>query len=277
MAKKTSQSNPTAPQTTTPTPAFLHRVTLLLRRLRAGLEKDLGHPLTYDDLSELVGEPRSTLGNWFNGDGLPSTETILRVLELLPTSEKHQILESLPFCRAFPTLDHPHLAHDPAAVSHLQTLLARSNCTTLVHGTQDQAVTFVIAALGHSFRNLRQGRSFLRGLDRHRPDWFVPVSGVTYLDNLPRKEQLAAEAEKLLRKTAPTSGSLILVNGVWSQLPAMHEAFATLSRTNHVVLGELTRSATSTSPAMVPSPAYVVTVRQNGTNGQRIYLEVQAM
>src|SRR6185312_4571583 len=60
------------------------RATVLFRMLRAALEGAHGRQFCLEELSEITGEPRSTLSDWFGGSGQPSIEAALRMAERLP-------------------------------------------------------------------------------------------------------------------------------------------------------------------------------------------------
>ena len=156
----------------------LSRSSLLLRSLRALIEGGWGRTLTFEDLSRLTNQPKSTLCNWFNGEGEPSSETLLRLLELVPDAKRYTGLGKPPFCRTCPQIDHPSLAHDPVATSYLRAIISEIKGVTFVQGERDALVTFVATALGrHVSVDSRSPRQVV-GIDVHAPDWFVPVPGL---------------------------------------------------------------------------------------------------
>src|SRR5689334_18551585 len=83
-------------------PAGLTRANLLFRRLHLAVQEARGSSLTYEDLSRLTDEPKSTLSRWLNGEAQPSSEALLRLLELIPDHLHREIMEMPPFRRLFP-------------------------------------------------------------------------------------------------------------------------------------------------------------------------------
>jgi len=254
--------------------AGLQRGTLLLRRLRAAIEGIAGHALTYEELSALTGEPKSTLGNWINGDGQPSPETLLRLLEMLPTSLRNQILEEPAVSRSYPTLEHPRLAHDPVKVSCLKTIISQTKGITLVQGERETPVTFLLTALGHSARILAANRREVLGLDSHAPDWFVPVAGVTYFENVLQLPQLRTAFEKAWPRMRACQGGLLILNGGWAQLPGVHEKIRDCARSCHVVVSDQLRSR---SPQANNGLTHVITVAAERVHSDQIRVELQAI
>lgn len=215
------------------------RTTALFRRLRSAVEEAVGHPLTYVEISRITGEPRSTLGNWFNGDGEPSVEAVLRLAEMLPDTRRHDILDHPPVCRLFPRLNHPHLAHDPVAVSRLRTILSNPSGLMILRGFEETWLTFLAAAIAHSVgASAKQSRPVL-GLDVHLPDWFVPVPDVTYLPNELRPERIRSEIERLKQKLASAQGALVVVNAGPSTTTLIDENFLALARQAHLVITDV--------------------------------------
>jgi hypothetical protein len=252
------------------------RVTRLLNHLRSAIEVEFGRSLIYEELTELLGEPKSTLGNWFNGDGCPSPELLVRMLELLPVPVRQGIMEARRYFRSCPTLEHARLSHDPVAVSRIQSILREGRGTTLVHGDQDHVVTFVATALGHSLLRLRSKTCRIRGLDSHPADWFVPVPGVAYLQNGVRPQEVQQAAKRIIGEIRPGQAAMVLLNGLGpGVLEEVEEGVSTLARTSLVVVGEVTRTGAPPRTRSAPPPFHWVRVRLEPGRGERILAEVQ--
>lgn len=251
----------------------LTRATLLYRRLRSGLDSVARRPFTYNELAKLTGEPKSTLCNWNNGDGQPAPETLLRLLEMLPTLERNQILSELPFSRVFPVFEHPKLAYDPSAVSLLKTVLRSETGITLVQGDRDNLITFLATAMGHSYLMPRGRKGQVLGIDVHAPDWFVPLPEVTYLNNALNPGRVREVAEKIWPTLITSHRHLIVLNGTWTHVPDLRLATCTLAETHHVIVTDLTRQKLP-APSL-PHPARIVTVLQDGKESERIRVDVQ--
>jgi len=191
------------------------RTTLLLRALRAAIEGSIGHQLSFDELSYITGEAKSTLSNWFAGEGNPSMETMLRLIERVPVAQRHHVLDLPPITRCYPTLSHPRLSHDPVAVSQLRAILTQSTGTTVVHSARAELVTFAVAALGHTYYNLNPRAQAIRGLSAHRPDWFIQVPGVDHLNNIQSPEKVRTEIASKWSSLIEVKAGLFLFNGLW--------------------------------------------------------------
>ena len=251
----------------------LSRATLLYRRLRSGLDSVARRQFTYHELARLTGEPKSTLCNWNNGDGQPAPEALLRLLELLPAPERHQILSELPFSRTFPVFEHPKLAHDPSAVSLLKTVLRSERGITLIQGDRDHLNTFVATAMGHAFSLARGRKVQVLGIDIHAPDWFVPLPEVAYLNNALHPVRIREEAERIWPTLTTSHRNLVVLNGTWGHIPDLRLATCALAETRHVVVTDSIRHKSPT-PSL-PSPARIITVAQDGRELDRIRVDVQ--
>jgi hypothetical protein len=240
------------------------------------VEATAGHSLIYDELAILTNEPRSTLGRWFNGDGEPSSECLLRLLELSSESRRREIMDKPPFCRVYPRLEHPWLAHDPATLSHLRTIVSTSTGITLIRGDDESRVTFLITALGHAARDLPNLGRKVGGLDIHEPDWFVPVPEITYLNNQLHPSQIREELDRLRPKIISSKGSFLILNGTFSHLSASQsEIFQDIARHSHVAIA-LRPCAKDQPAALGFVPTHVVTVTVNKIHPERLVLDIQA-
>ena len=81
----------------------------------------LGFQPGFERLGLILGESTTVGHYWFTS--LPHDHVIgfLSLLERLPEPKRSDLLKE--FCRELPTIDHPRLAHDPLAVSKLESLL----------------------------------------------------------------------------------------------------------------------------------------------------------
>jgi hypothetical protein len=254
--------------------AGLPRGTLLYRRLRSALDNVARRQFGYEDLADLIDEPKSTLCNWNNGDGQPGAETLLKLLELLPETERSEIFRELPFCRHFPNLEHPRIAHDPIAVSYLRSALRSEKGITMVYGERDSLNTFVATAMAHSFSLSAGLRGQITGLDIHTPDWFVPVPGVLYLNNTNHLVGIRAEAEKIWCGLTLKACKIVLLNGIWAAGPEWKLKICDMAQTRHVIVTDILKSKTAPPPAL-PSPGRLVLTAPDVREPNRIRIEVQ--
>jgi hypothetical protein len=185
--------------------AGVPRSTSLLCSLRSALSQTESKELTYQRLTQITGQPRSTLFRWMHGESEPSPETLLLLMERLDASQRHQILDR--HCRIFPSLHHPWLSHDLAALGNLRAVLSKNSGLTLVCGPEMQ-VTFLMSAIGHSLQS-RPGLRKVGGVDSHVANWFVPVAGVAYPANPLDPASFRNQVLPLLKEAAPRSTLLI--------------------------------------------------------------------
>ena len=149
----------------------------LFRRLRAALTMEFGAAPTFRQLETIFRQPRTSIQSWFQFDH-PHIQFFLGLLEQLPQPKRLELLAE--FCRDLPLLSHPRLAHDPIAITKLETLLKQKSGFTLISGGTDYQRTFVLTALGQAFIRSTGWPSQVTGVDLHEPLKFVPVSGVVY-------------------------------------------------------------------------------------------------
>lgn len=254
-------------------PVVASRASRLFHRLKSSLETEFERDLTQEELAEWIGEARSTVANWLSGGADPAPEAILRLIELLPAEERSRTLNQFPYVREFPTLKHPRLSHDPVAISRISTLLSQPRGTTVVLGEDDHLVTFVVTAMANFYRTRASGNKVM-GLDAHLPEWFVPVSGITYAGNLVPKTLLTETANAVFRAIASSRPGMLLFNDILGKVPDVEGKVVTLSRETHVIIG-----VTNTAGGQTGNPAglaaHVVTVRPRQGSGDKIYLAVE--
>lgn len=243
----------------TRTGAGLPRATKLLRKLRAAAEVSFGRSLTYDELSDYTGEARSTLGRWFNGDGDPSPEILLRLLELTSEKNRHEIMDKPPFCRVHPRIDHPYLEQDSVATSILGDIVSNLTGLTLVQGDTDASATFVATAIAHSARMMGTHSQEVVGLDIHKPDWFVPIPGVQYLNALLPPAAILKQFDLLWTRFVTSRGAILLLNGVFHPVAAAPQKVFQLARQSHLVIASKV-PARGTPAHPLPGSATVITV-----------------
>jgi hypothetical protein len=119
----------------------------------------------------------------------------------------------------------------------LKSLLSRQNSLTFVLGATDEARTFVITAIGNSLVELGVKQKVC-GFDLHRPDDFVPISGVAYVpqpDDLPGTRSLIRERWHIVEDP---SSAVLVFNRVWNAMPEMHNRIVRLSLKHNVMVAD---------------------------------------
>src|SRR5579859_1985778 len=156
------------------------RAQVLIRRLWTALETNEGRRVTIQELSTYMNLSDSALSDWVTGKSeLYQIEAILRLCERLEHSQSANLF--LQHLRTYPTLRSPDLAHDPAMIDRLRTLLSRRTGLIFIVGGNSSQRTLLIGVLGNSYLKEGNGRRSLAGWDVHEPSWFVPLPGVLYL------------------------------------------------------------------------------------------------
>jgi hypothetical protein len=172
------------------------------------------------------------------------------LLEQLVPQERHQVLDGL--CRDLPLLDHPKLRHNPITVGSLKNLVVKEVGLTLITGGTAEQRTFLLTAFGHTFCRVDQRHRNPAGLDVHEPNWFVPISTLLYFRNPSRPAQTLEAIRALWPTIRFGQEPMIMLNGIWSGAPELHQDIVALAGRKHVVVAdqeillarELGRSAT---------------------------------
>jgi hypothetical protein len=235
-------------------PSFPKTGPQLFRELRMALTKALGFLPSYPYLGRIVGEEKTLTHYWFEGMEHKHLIAFLSLLERLPEQQRDELIHD--YCRELPLLQHSRLNHDPLAVSNLEKLLQLEKGLTWIVGGTDYQKTFVLTALGHSYRQFKGTDSIVAGIDLHEPRKWVPIESLTYF----RSPISPVVAKKLVQKSWPevinAGAKLVLLNGVWAIAPELHPKILAEAHSRHVVL-----TAGSVPPAVaVDAPISIVTI-----------------
>ena len=250
------------------------RITKLLLNLKATLGQAVGQSLSYEDWAQLAGRPANTIANWCSGGATHQLEVLLASMERLTQEERHRLLDHA--CRDYPTLGHPKLAHDFVACSHLTTLLRQNSGLTLIQGPEHMR-TFLLNALGNSASRLDLKQPAVAGVDTHRPDQFVPVIGLSYLNNLLRASDIEREFKRVWPALCAAKATLILLNGIWQHVPALQSEILDAARKSHVVIADALTLKPAGLTTCVPTPVHVVTVSPARERPEWIWIEIQGI
>jgi hypothetical protein len=254
------------------------RSTSCFRSLKLAVDQVVGRQLSFEELSDATGEAKSTLSNWLGGVGSPSFECVLRLLERLPDAARNQLLSSPPVSRCYPTLGHPRLAYDLAAISRFTTILHQATGTTLIHGIREDLVTFLVTALGHNYYHAQLRNDAVRGFDVHAPDWFVPLPTVSYLSNTQSCDAIRQRFLSEWPTLRKHKGGMVILNGIWPQVADLYDEIFELAGQNHVIIGTTTMLTRNHMGVKMPGPAHVVTVSADRlTTSNRILTEFQVV
>ena len=260
-----------APEPFSETIIPISRVTTLLRSLQVAVQWRAGKPPTYLDMEEWTGVAEGTLKDWLNHKGRPTAEFILNLLDRVPPQSRQEILGAT--CRSDPRLNHPRLQCDRTVISSLKTIITRPAGLTCITGESDEAKTFVMSALGHSFLFLTDRPRRVCGVDSHEPDWFVPVPGLHYCQNEDRPDRLREAVSRVWPEIEKGRHRLILLNGVWEANPGLHRAIIKLANRNPVIVA-VTKGIEAKLLKNTQFPSHVITVTEDAKAGRTIRVEI---
>lgn len=251
------------------------RVVRMLRCLQPWLQSQRARVATFAELEMWTGTPENTIRGWFASQGNPTAGFLLSLLERTPEKARLEIVHE--FCRVFPALDHPRLAGDRTIVSRLVTLLGQPRGFTYIQGGNEEARTFVITALAHSFWSLTKAPRRVMGLDAHSPDWFVPVPGVVYLNNLLRRDELVRAVEAAWPSLRDGEGPLLAFNELWSALPDLQGKISELAERCHVLVADGSSIDVRQPSRRLPARTNVITISAAVPQSGAIGIEIRAL
>lgn len=206
------------------------RANILIRRLWTALETREGRRFTNRELSEYLNISDSALSDWITGKtDLNQVEAVLKLCERLQQPKSTELFNQ--HLRVFPTLASPELAHDPAIIDSLRSLLARPKGLTVIVGGNATQRTFLLTAVGHSYLDERGTPRSLAGWDAHAASWFVPLPGLLYLAG-------ARCAPQALRVNGLPQ-CLLLSNGLWSRFSQHRVHLSRCALTQHVIVADV--------------------------------------
>ena len=253
-------------------PAYPKSANEVIRQLKKAMDRvecQAGLELAQIDFGRLIGAPKSTIHDWYHGNLAAPIKHFLCALERLNENQRTELLREL--CRDCPRLQHPRLAFDPQAVNSLSALLAQSTGLTFIVGAEDLQ-TFLITAWGNSATRLNPSLQVC-GLDLHKPDLFVPVSGVLYLGNPNDSAQVRELARSVWKQIEDSHANLVLLNRVWSAVPELRNKIVACARNRHVILADQSEAVAPMLRISNRVPTNVVTITAAPKHQIRVVIE----
>jgi hypothetical protein len=251
------------------------RIARLLLDLKLSLGRAEGQPLSYEDWERIAGRPSNTIASWCAGGAAHQLQVLLASLERLAIEERHRLIETA--CRDYPTLAHPKLAHDFVAGSRLATLLQQTSGLTFIQGGPEHMRTFVLTAMGNSAAPLDLSRASVSGVDTHRPDDFVPVIGVVYLDNPLRSGDIERRFTQLWPAIRTKRARWILLNDIWHRVPNLRPEIIAAASESHVVVADSLSLKPGDRATGMHVTTHLVTVSPARERPEWIRLDIQAI
>jgi len=131
--------------------------------------------------------------------------------------------------------------------------------------------------LGHSHGMLTLPPKRVLGLDAHAADWFVPVPGVVYLDNLLRSDDLRRALQTAWPQLRNEETPLVLFNGLWSALPDSQSKIRALAERCHVLVADELNIQLNRVGGGWPIRTTLITVDSKMPDSKSIALEIRAL
>lgn len=214
-------------------PAYPFTARHLFGALRQTLAGERQIPMTTKRIAQLLGRSASTTHFWFEVYSHPQVLSFMALLERLSPAQRQAFVQS--HCRLLPTLDHP-LIGQSGAIS-CQRLLQKNNGLTFISGASD-STTFILTAIGHTAMRFGRAPHNVVGIDLHRPNAFVPIETVHYIDSVQNASVVSTLANMAWVRIVTSMSPLVLLNGVWSLVPELRKDIINLSQKKHVMIAD---------------------------------------
>jgi hypothetical protein len=242
-----------------------------MRAIKSELEALQGRPIFYEELAHYAGQAVSSVFDKLQKSNQPQIEALFGWIERLPESTRNQLINEA--CRCYPTLESPRLRYDSVQLSHLKTLLRQTSGFTIIQGGSDGLRTFVVTALGHSWRIHNPERLVVWGIDVHEPDWFVPVEGVVSLHNLLDPTSIRECVHRHWPTLTATAGQLVILNGIWSGVQGLEEQIVELGARSHVLVADDSRFKLESLARRAQAPTHILSISEEKDNRIRVTVQ----
>jgi hypothetical protein len=252
-------------------PGFPFEAQGLLGELRNRLEMENGRAMGFEELGEIMGNPKSTAHYWFSAYRHPHLIGFMALLEQLSPEARNRFMDA--HCRVFPTTSHPMLV---GATEQLNSLLGNNTGISVITGSSERNRLLVLTALGHSFRRRSKSRVSVTGIDVHRPTHFVPVPGIRYINDKLTLNQIRKVVLSVWPKLLTTTAQLVLLNGIWSAVPKVWDDLVRIAALKHVVLAEEPDLASSIQERMKHLETRILRVSSSGQGRKSIRINCDA-
>lgn len=252
-------------------PAYPFTGDILWTDLQAAVSAEQGTKLARPFLARIIGKPRSNVYFWFHGVRHNQLLAFMCLLERLSPTTRQKFIEA--HCRPCPTLEHRRFFYPKGMRERVSELITKSAGVTLITG--GSLKSFTLTALGHSF--VLHSGSPAAGLDIHRPDKIVPVTGVLYLEETPDRRQLRRLIFKAWPRLLVSTSGMLLLNGVLSRAPELRQDVIRLAKHKHVVIADAEEIRVAGWSTRNNSPMDIVTVSasQRKNEGIRVICQRQ--
>jgi hypothetical protein len=215
-------------------PAYPFRGPELFCDLRRRLSHGRSGLIPYQELGQMIGKSKSTTHHWFAIFHQPQVLTFMCLLERLDAKERGEYIEK--HCRIFPSLKHHRLNGNPSLARKLRKVLGRKTGLTCIVGGTAIDRSFVIAALGHEA--CAGNGSPPAGFSMCRPDEFVPVESVIYIEPFVAPSVLRNIIEESWPRMVTSTAGMLILDRVWAGVKRRQEQLLHISLTKHCIIAE---------------------------------------
>ena len=192
--------------------------------------------MTFRRLAKMIGQSTSTTHYWFEVFQHPHVIALMCLLERLGVAERNDFLQE--HCRLFPELDDERLKCYPVLRHALFKALSRDKGLTLITGSTEYWRCFMATALGHTYVRIHEGHRAPTGIDLQPPNKFVPVESLNYIDKSVGSRLLQKLTLQVLPRILTSDTSLLIFNGVWSEVPQSRVSLMRAACLKHVIILE---------------------------------------
>ena len=111
----------------------------------------------------------------------------------------------------------------------------------------------------------------------HAPDWFVPVPGVVYLNNLLQRDELLRAVRGAWPSLENGQAPLVVFNGLWSAIPELQEKIRELTHRCHVLVADQSLVDFNQPARRLPPRTNVISLSAAVSQSQSLVIEIRAL
>jgi hypothetical protein len=141
------------------------------------------------------------------------------------------------------------MAHDLENFRILFDVIHTHSGLTQIVGGDDVTRAFVVGALARAFFLVSKNTQDVAGLDLQRPQDFVPVPGLLYLDGNAHSSSLRVQVKRVWPDFEASCSPYMIFNEVWSRVPEKRATILAWAKSKNIVLVE----EASIDPSLLPA------------------------
>ena len=219
-------------------PAYHKRGPELVRRLKGALDKvecDAGQAMTQKAFGAILGIPKSTIHDWFEGPLPEPLRAFFCGLERLGWPEWVYLVRG--FLRNCPRLNDSRLAHNAGFEKALRQDLSKPTGLIIIRGTPQSAGKFLFAAVGNAVRRIKP-KARVCGIDVQAPVAYCAVPGLFYIRQPTDRERTRSIVCELWRLLRETDADVLLLDEVVKAAPELWPQVVKISKERLVIISD---------------------------------------